>query len=217
MSEKTPARTKNKPPGIFSALIFAVIKTLIISMMAWLVLIIGFLVETIALEQNRALQQAQSLALLNINFISENVSPLAKILLHWFFVFHQTVLNFVNHVGLLQKPIVQQSVNLLITVTEIILSRLLIFLSALPLFALIILVFAADGLVKRDIRKFQGARETTFIFHRTKYLWGFCFFIPLFIYLSLPLPLMPVLFLWVQAILLGMVAMLSATYFKKYV
>lgn len=217
MSEKTPAKTKNKPPGIFSALIFAVFKTLAISVMAWLVLIIWFLVQAIVFDQNRALQQAQSIVLLNINFISENISPLTKILLHNFLVSHQAVLNFVNQWTLLQNPVAHHAVNLLMAVTEITLSRLLVFLSALPLFVLIVLVFVTDGLVKRDIRKFQGARETTFIFHRTKNLWGFCFFVPLFIYLSLPLSLMPTLFLLVQALLLGMVAMLSATYFKKYV
>jgi len=72
MSEKAPAKTKSRPPGIFSTLIFAVFKTLVISVMAWLVLIIWFLVEVIALDQNRVLQQAQSIVFSTINFISLN-------------------------------------------------------------------------------------------------------------------------------------------------
>ena len=59
--------------------------------------------------------------------------------------------------------------------------RFFIFLLALPLFILFVCLGCVDGLVQRDIRKFQAARESTYFFHRIKRTWTFCFFVPLFL------------------------------------
>lgn len=52
--------------------------------------------------------------------------------------------------------------------------RLSIVMFALPLFALLSLLAIVDGLVRRDLRKWNGGRESSFIYHHAKKLtqWG---------------------------------------------
>lgn len=100
--------------------------------------------------------------------------------------------------------------------TLIILQRTLIFLLAIPLFLLCFGLGIIDGLVQRDIRKFQGARESTLLFHEIKRSLGWVFFIPLLVYFSLPWPVSPVWFLVPIAITVGVLTELSVRSFKKY-
>jgi len=52
--------------------------------------------------------------------------------------------------------------------------RLSIVVFALPLFALLSLFAIVDGLVRRDLRKWNGGRESSFVYHHAKKLtqWG---------------------------------------------
>ena len=52
--------------------------------------------------------------------------------------------------------------------------RLSIIVFALPLFALLSLFAIVDGLVRRDLRKWNGGRESSFVYHHAKKLtqWG---------------------------------------------
>ena len=102
-------------------------------------------------------------------------------------------------------------------VNKLIYYRVVIYFKMLPLFMLALTVGFIDGLVQRDIRKFQGARESTFFFHRILLLFKFTFFTPLLIYFSLPFFVSPVLFFGLQSIGLGVLIQMAARSFKKYV
>jgi integrating conjugative element membrane protein (TIGR03747 family) len=94
--------------------------------------------------------------------------------------------------------------------------RLFIFLLSLPLFLLGMGLGCVDGLVQRDIRKFQAARESTYVFHRIKRTWKPCFFISLFLYFVWPFFVPPLWFLMPMALALGFMVQLSVRSFKKY-
>ena len=64
----------------------------------------------------------------------------------------------------------------------------------IPLFSLSLSIGLVDGLVQRDIRKFQGARESTLLFHRIKRCGAAIFFLPLFAYLAWLSPVSPLIF-----------------------
>ncbi len=91
-----------------------------------------------------------------------------------------------------------------------------LFLNSLPLMALIISIFLIDGLVQRDIRKFQFARESTYLFHRSKLYLSFCFYVPMFIYFVSPVLINAKLFFTAIGLVLGMITHFSTTHFKKY-
>jgi integrating conjugative element membrane protein (TIGR03747 family) len=111
----------------------------------------------------------------------------------------------------------RQFLFILKSTTLIVFMRLKVFLSALPLLGIAIILGFIDGLAQRDIRKFRGARESTFLFHRSKYTLPFMFFIPLLIYLALPWSISPLWSIGPMAVLLGLTIWLSAQSFKKYV
>ena len=104
-----------------------------------------------------------------------------------------------------------------LAVTQLMGVRVFIFLVACPFFIGCVFLGVIDGLVKRDIRKFQGARESTFLFHRIKKTWKPLFFVPLFLYFVCPYPLTPTIFLAPMGISLGFMIQISLQSFKKYV
>lgn len=107
-------------------------------------------------------------------------------------------------------------VKIFIDVSQLSLARIRIFIKFIPFLLVILSIFIIDGLVLRDKRKFQGARESTFIFHRIKPLAKFSFILLYFIYMVLPYPVMPSLFLLPMALLTGLFATLTIRSFKKY-
>lgn len=217
MSHPTAKPQKTKHPSLFSKIVFTLFKLTLLSLASWFMLMVWFLGESFYKSQNTALQQAQIIAFNNAEFIKNSASSWAHQLTQWLFLFHQGLLSVINHLVIFKVQFIQTFLYLTLAVTEISVTRLFILVLALPLLSLILFVFVTDGLVKRDIRKFQGARESSFLFHRVKQSLGFCFFSPFFIYLSLPFTINPILFLTLQGLLLGMVVHLSTTYFKKYV
>lgn len=110
-----------------------------------------------------------------------------------------------------------EPLRLLLIATDIIVCRLEIFIKSFPLFGLSLMIFATDGLVYRDIRKFQAGRESTLFFHRAKLLMSFCLFIPLFFYLSIPIFISPMLIFIMQSLMLGISVKFATMYFKKYI
>jgi hypothetical protein len=198
MADPAPAKPqKSKPPGLLSGVIFLCLKTVFISLMAGCVLLLLFFGEFLCLGKETTLLHAQYIVSLNNDFIGHRLSWLAGL-------------------SSLKISILSQAFALLIAVTEIIVTRFFIFLLSMPLFVLFMIIFMTDGLVAREIRKFRGARESTFIFHRAKLCMGFSFFVPLFIYLSLPVFISPMLFLITQSLMLSISAHFAVKYFKKY-
>lgn len=103
-----------------------------------------------------------------------------------------------------------------IKVTQVFSVRLAILILALPVFALFSLVAIVDGLVQRDLRRWGGGRESSFIYH-----WAKRSALPLLvgtwvIYLALPFSVHPSYIVLPCATLYALSVAVTAGAFKKY-
>jgi integrating conjugative element membrane protein (TIGR03747 family) len=101
-------------------------------------------------------------------------------------------------------------------VTQVFSVRLAILALATPVFLLFSLVALVDGLVKRDLRRWGGGRESSFVYH-----WAKCSALPLLVltwvvYLALPFSLHPSFVVLPFAILFSLSVEVTASTFKKY-
>lgn len=94
--------------------------------------------------------------------------------------------------------------------------RSLLLLQALPLLILSVLVGVVDGLVRRQVRRFNVQRESGYLHHRAKVLFLPLTLLPGFMYLVLPLSLSPSGFVIATATTLALVASVVMGSFKKY-
>lgn len=94
--------------------------------------------------------------------------------------------------------------------------RLFTFMMSLPLLVSAIFIGIVDGLGQRDIRKFEGARESTFFFHRIKPMISKIFYLLFLIYLCLPFSFHPLVILVPMMVLLSLTIMLTLRSYKKY-
>jgi integrating conjugative element membrane protein (TIGR03747 family) len=94
--------------------------------------------------------------------------------------------------------------------------RLTVLVLTTPLFLLASFTGCVDGLMRRDLRKFGAARESSFVYHRAKRAVVPLLFVPWIIYLSLPFSLNPIAILLPCAVILGAAVAITATTFKKY-
>ena len=103
-----------------------------------------------------------------------------------------------------------------IQVTELFSVRLAILTLATPVFLLFSLVALVDGFVKRDLRRWGGGRESSFVYHWAKRsampLLIFCWVI----YLALPFSLHPTFIVLPFAALFALSVAVTASTFKKY-
>ncbi len=99
----------------------------------------------------------------------------------------------------------------------VILKRFWVFVTAFPLFFLSLMIGLVDGLVQRDIRKFQGARESSLLFHTIRYSGTALFFLPLLAYFAWLSPVSPAWFFIPMAVMMGLWLTFSFRFFKKYV
>lgn len=102
------------------------------------------------------------------------------------------------------------------TITMVFAVRLAILVMALPAFGLFALVGLCDGLVQRDLRRWGGGRESSFIYHHAKK-----FVVPMFIgvwvvYLGMPVSVNPSWIIVPFAALFGVSLAITAATFKKY-
>jgi integrating conjugative element membrane protein (TIGR03747 family) len=101
-------------------------------------------------------------------------------------------------------------------VTQVFSVRLAILALATPVFLLFSLVALVDGLVKRDLRRWGGGRESSFVYH-----WSKCSALPLLVltwvvYLALPFSLHPSFVVLPFAMLFALSVEVTARTFKKY-
>jgi integrating conjugative element membrane protein (TIGR03747 family) len=95
-------------------------------------------------------------------------------------------------------------------------TRLAILILAIPIFGLGSIVAIIDGLVRRDLRRWGGGRESGFIYH-----WAKRVALPLavgvwLVYLVLPFSLHPVMVILLLAVLLSIALTTAVGTFKKY-
>lgn len=222
--------------GVLGTVVLLLLNMILMSSLAWFLLMLGFGVYRMTSNRDTTYRPIANIIQSNVALIrstsvltQNNNEPL-----YW----TQKLINQIN----LNRLLLQQKMHsvqrrcpqlttalihlrkllqlellpLIMGVTVLILTKDVILLCALPLFLLCIGIGLVDGLVQRDIRKFQGARESAFLFHAFKCSGSFWFFMPLFIYLLLPWPITPQWLLVSTAIGLGVLTQLSARSFKKY-
>lgn len=103
-----------------------------------------------------------------------------------------------------------------INVTQLVLLRLVVILFILPGYLVVALAAAIDGGTKRDIRKFTGEHESSYVFHGAK-RWIFPSIVATAsIYLLLPFSVYPALVFAPSMILFGSLLYVATARFKKF-
>ena len=101
-------------------------------------------------------------------------------------------------------------------VTQVFSVRLAILILATPVFLLFSLVALVDGLVKRDLRRWGGGRESSFVYHYAKKAALPLVVLTWVTYLALPFSLHPTFVVLPFAVLFALTITVTASTFKKY-
>ena len=101
-------------------------------------------------------------------------------------------------------------------VTQVFSVRLAILTLAMPIFLLFSLVALVDGLVQRDLRRWGGGRESSFVYHYAKKAALPLVVITWVVYLALPFSLHPSFIVLPFAGLFAVSVAVTASTFKKY-
>ena len=101
-------------------------------------------------------------------------------------------------------------------VTQVFSVRLAILTLAMPVFVLFSLVALVDGFVKRDLRRWGGGRESSFVYHWAKRSAMPLMVLSWVIYLALPFSLHPTFIVLPFAALFALSVAVTASTFKKY-
>lgn len=101
-------------------------------------------------------------------------------------------------------------------VLQIVMMRVTILMLSTPLFILVIIVSVVDGLVRRDLRRYGAAYESSFLYHHAKRIIKPAIYIPCVLYLSLPFAVYPNLLLLPSILLIGFAISVTVGSFKKY-
>lgn len=101
-------------------------------------------------------------------------------------------------------------------VSQVFAVRLAILVLALPAFAILGTVALADGLATRDLRRWGGGRESSFVYHWAKRTVTPAFAAPWIIYLSVPFSIHPNWVVMPFAVLFAIAIGVVTRSFKKY-
>jgi len=111
---------------------------------------------------------------------------------------------------------VAEFVIAMMQVTQVFSVRLAILALAMPIFLLFSLVALVDGLVQRDLRRWGGGRESSFVYHYAKKAAVPLVVLTWVIYLALPFSLHPTFVVLPFAALFALTVAVTASTFKKY-
>ena len=101
-------------------------------------------------------------------------------------------------------------------IVQLVTVRLAILVLATPAFVLFSLVGLIDGLVQRDLRRWGGGRESSYLYHYAKRSVGGFLIAAWVIYLALPVSVNPAFVVIPFATLLAGSIRVTASQFKKY-
>lgn len=110
----------------------------------------------------------------------------------------------------------QEYVLAAMTVTQIFAVRIAVLTLAMPAFALLGAMGLVDGLVQRDIRRWSGGRESSFVYHWAKKALYPSLILPWIVYLAIPVNVHPNLVVLPFAVLFAVSLMVMSSTFKKY-
>lgn len=115
------------------------------------------------------------------------------------------------------KQALQQTACLLLTTANIVLTKMLLFVLAIPLFLLALFVGLANGLMLRAVRKASLGRESAYLFHKLSSLFPSLLNVIICLFLVMPILILPQYLLVGIAVLSGLWLSQVASRFKKYV
>ena len=101
-------------------------------------------------------------------------------------------------------------------ITQVFAVRLAVLTLATPVFGLFTLVALVDGLVRRDLRRWGGGRESSFVYHYAKKAPIPLIIMAWVLYLALPFSLHPSLIILPFALAFAFAVKITASTFKKY-
>lgn len=101
-------------------------------------------------------------------------------------------------------------------ITQLFSVRLAILILAMPVFLLFSLLALVDGLVQRDLRRWGGGRESSFVYHYAKKAALPLVVLAWVTYLALPFSLHPTFVVLPFATLFALSVAVTASTFKKY-
>ena len=102
------------------------------------------------------------------------------------------------------------------TVTQVFAVRLAVLTLATPVFALLGLVALVDGLVQRDLRRWCGGRESSFVYHHAKKAILSALILAWIVYLGMPTSVHPNYVILPFAVMFAAAMAVTAGSFKKY-
>ncbi|VAX07797.1 putative membrane protein [hydrothermal vent metagenome] len=102
------------------------------------------------------------------------------------------------------------------TVTQVFAVRMAVLTLAMPVFLLFGLVGITDGLVQRDLRRWGGGRESSFVYHHAKHFIMPAVLGTWFVYLSLPVSVHPNYVILPFTALFAIAVAITSGTFKKY-
>lgn len=94
--------------------------------------------------------------------------------------------------------------------------RVMVLLFTLPFFFLVAIAAATEGWMRRELRRFGAAYESSFIYHHARRLIKPLFLLPWLIYLNMPCAVWPPVVLLPVGMMLGCAIMVTVATFKKY-
>lgn len=103
-----------------------------------------------------------------------------------------------------------------LVISQVFAVRLAVLTLAMPAFLLFSLVALVDGLVRRDLRRWGGGRESAFLYHHAKRALFPALMLAWIVYLGLPFSLHPNVVILPFATLFALSLTLTAATFKKY-
>ena len=101
-------------------------------------------------------------------------------------------------------------------VVQVFMVRLAVLLLATPVFLLALIAGFSDGLVQRDLRRWGGGRESSFLYHYAKKVIVPSIIGAWVLYLAIPISIHPSFIIIPFAIMGGTSAAITASTFKKY-
>lgn len=104
----------------------------------------------------------------------------------------------------------------MIAVTQVFAVRLAILILAMPVFILALIAGATDGLVQRDLRRWGGGRESSFLYHHAKKVIFPALLSAWVVYLAMPISVHPSLIIVPFTLMAGIATAISTATFKKY-
>jgi hypothetical protein len=178
-------QTKKHYPSILESILILILNVVLLSLLSWILLSIWFGIQVILTDSVSVKISIQGI-----------VDNQQAIVIHYYSGFFNSVVHLTQHVQDMGAYACMQYIGcnitaILIGVFEISLTRFYVFIAFMPFMTAILFVLVIDGLVQRDKRKFQGARESTFLFHLLKPMARFSFFILFFLYMVIPLNVSP--------------------------